>query len=142
MYYEALELAMSVHANQTRWDGSMYIEHPKRVSYRVTGDKLKTIAVLHDTVEDGANPQTIEKHIRSQFGNTVGDAVMALTRMKDESYSDFIVRAGQNTLARTVKIADIEDNLHDIPTNVEARRKAGNLQERYLKALKYLRELK
>jgi hypothetical protein len=44
------------------------------------------------------------------FGDTITDAVVALTRGPNESYMDFIRRAKQNPIARRVKLADIEHN--------------------------------
>jgi hypothetical protein len=49
------------------------------------------------------------------FPESVVEAVDALTKRDDErgadNYLDFVVRAGRNDIARTVKLADIADNM-------------------------------
>jgi (p)ppGpp synthase/HD superfamily hydrolase len=86
------------------------------------------VALLHDTVED---KKLTLAEVEKRFGKIVAVAVDALSRRKDEgeTYTDFILRAKQNPIARRVKIADIKDNL--LTTTDE-------LRGRYEKALKEL----
>jgi (p)ppGpp synthase/HD superfamily hydrolase len=109
-----LELAQQVsseaHEGQMDKTGNPYISHCKRVADRVEGAKEKTVAFLHDIVEkcDGWN---LERLQQLGFSNGVIDAVNALTRRKDETDDQFVIRAVENKIACPVKIADLQDNL-------------------------------
>lgn len=45
------------------------------------------------------------------FSAEIVEAVECLTRREGESYGEFIQRAKVNSLARRVKLADLQDNL-------------------------------
>jgi GTP diphosphokinase / guanosine-3',5'-bis(diphosphate) 3'-diphosphatase len=112
MYKKALAFATEKHKGQKRKGGAPYILHPIRVSQSVEGDSAKIVALLHDVLED--TPTTIDeiKH----FGDDVVDAVVAITHKQGESYVEYIERVKLNTIATQVKIADIADNLNDLPS--------------------------
>jgi (p)ppGpp synthase/HD superfamily hydrolase len=68
------------------------------------------VAVLHDVVEDC--PEWPLARIEADgFSSAVIEALIALTRRKDESYKAFIERITPIALARRVKLADIGDNM-------------------------------
>lgn len=105
---KAIIMATEAHAGQFDKGGHPYILHPLRVMLSCETVEQKTVAVLHDTVED------TDLHlstIRVRFGNTVADAVDALSRREGESYADFIARCAQNKIAADVKLRDLEDNM-------------------------------
>ena len=53
MYKLALQIATKAHKGQVRKDGKTpYIKHPIRVANQFNDDFKKTIAVLHDVLED------------------------------------------------------------------------------------------
>lgn len=93
-----------------RRGGDLASEHIERVAARVTDPILKTVAYLHDMVED--TPTTIAE-IRQKFGDRIADAVDAETHRKatGETYEQYIERLSSNPDAVTSKIADIADNL-------------------------------
>lgn len=72
------------------------------------------------------------------FGNVIADAVVALTRKKDESYDQFIRRAKKNEIARSVKIADITHN-SDLTRLHEVTESNMDQHDKYAKALEYLK---
>ena len=85
-------------------------------------------ALLHDVVED--TPVTIE-HLRALgFPPAVIEAVDALTKRPGEDYFRFIDRVSAYPLARSIKLADIADNLSDLD--------AGPRRDKYLKATSML----
>ena len=85
---------------------------------------------LHDTVEEGYMTLT---GIHTFFGDKIADAVDAVTRYDvAETYEDYIKRAAAHPIGRLVKIADIRDNLKDLPPELES------LRARYEAALKEL----
>jgi len=137
MYEEALVFATERHEGQTRWDGGAYIRHPESVAKHFSDDLHKTVAVLHDVVED---KRATSQEIKDLFGSQVERAVDALSRRSGESYKDFVRRCAKNPVAKAVKVADIEDNMGDVSaTNPEAIEKAKNLKDkRYIPALLFL----
>lgn len=122
----ARALAVVVHADQSRkGTGEPYMTHVDRVAESVKGWRAKTIAYLHDTVEDTAiEPMHL---LAMGFRSDIVDAVLALTKLGDwpasygfasheETYREFIKRAidtgDPDVIA--VKLADVADNLRDI----------------------------
>lgn len=69
-----------------------------------------TTAVLHDVIED--TPWSIEDLALQGFPEEVLGALEALTHRDGESYDDYIDRIARNKVARTIKLADLEDNLN------------------------------
>ena len=109
--YHAISFATIAHQQQKRWGGTPYIVHPVRVAMRVRehGIKYMIAALLHDVVED--NTTIPVEVVRQKFGDEIADAVTALTRYKDEEYSDYVERCSKNQIATAVKIADLQDNI-------------------------------
>ena len=107
----AIALAAVAHAGARDKAGAAYILHPLRVMARVEGEDRQIAAVLHDIVED--TPVTLDQLRELGFSEEVVAGVAALTKRRgDEAdYFGFVERAGQNTIARPVKLADIEDNM-------------------------------
>jgi (p)ppGpp synthase/HD superfamily hydrolase len=71
-------------------------------------DELKTIAWLHDVIEDtNATPP----EIKTEFGVGTMLSVLALTKVYGESYADYILKVKSNEDAIKVKIADTMCNL-------------------------------
>jgi GTP pyrophosphokinase len=105
----AIEIAVEAYAGQTDKAGATYIRHPLRVMERMDSEIERVVAVLHDVVEDSR--YTLAE-IEQEFDGEVRTAVDALTKRDGEDYlDDFIPRAAENDIDRTVKRADIEDNM-------------------------------
>ena len=62
---------------------------------------------LHDVLEDTDIPAEV---IKDLFGESILQAVTALTRRDDEDYFAFIRRAKENSIAAKVKMADLRHN--------------------------------
>lgn len=132
----ALSLAVDAHAGQTDKAGATYIRHPLRVMREMETPQERVTAVLHDVVEDtGYTPAMIE----DEFDEEIRDAVEALTKWDSESYSEFVERAAANDIARTVKIADIEDNM-DLTRLSEVSEETVERQIKYHEARQQLRD--
>jgi (p)ppGpp synthase/HD superfamily hydrolase len=89
-------------------------------------------AVLHDVVED--TPWTLEQLRAEGFGDDVLRAVDALTKREGEDYFAFVDRAGRDPVARTVKIADIRDNM-DVSRIASVTDRDRERLEKYRQAL-------
>lgn len=109
----ALEVALTAHENQYDDDGiTPYIIHPIFVASNFRYDETSyCAAILHDVVED-SDKYTIEI-IREIFGSEISEIVNLLTKVKGESYPDFLTRIKDSGNERAIEIkkADIEDNI-------------------------------
>lgn len=125
MLERAIDLALRVHAGQTRKNGDPYILHPLRVMLSVDVRGLdeglvRSVAVLHDVLEDSHRSATpVSDAVFREYG--VGSAypfVCLLTRTGGEPYEEYIHRLSHDRVARRVKIADLRDNMNldEIPT--------------------------
>jgi len=106
---KAKSLATLAHKDQKRWGGEPYIIHPEAVANSVSNIKSKIVAWLHDTVED--TDATLDLLLGNGFPKEIVDAVDSVSKRNDETYLDFILRAKENRIGRTIKIADINHNL-------------------------------
>lgn len=113
-----------------KYGNEPYFNHVRRVADNFVGkDELRIIGYLHDVIEDS---DVTKLELMEIFGVLVANAVDAITRRDGEAYADYILRVQMNPMATVVKIADLEENLSHNPE--------GNLEDRYRKALKVLRE--
>lgn len=121
MYNLAFEIAQDAHEGQTRKDGEDYFRHCFRVSMKVASisEDAKIVGILHDTVEDTG--VTLEFLKELEFSADIISAVDAITKRKEESYIDYILRVKNNNLARIVKLADLEDNLNGAKGNMRGK---------------------
>ena len=109
MYQElALQIAKKAHAGQVDKAGKDYILHPMTVASYMDTDTEKTIAYLHDVLED--TDVTVDA-LRKIFPNEIVDTLITLTHKKDESYFEYIQRVSKSKLAKKVKVADLLHNL-------------------------------
>lgn len=133
MYLDALKLAYQAHDGQTRKQSCVpYIIHPVRVANCFNDDFSKTVAVLHDVIEDTSVTKEL---IAKKFNDQVAEIVDFLSKKEDESHFDYIWRikgCGSN-LAIEIKVADIIDNLSDAITVVQT-----SMCDRYNKSLQIL----
>lgn len=98
---------------KTDKSGKPYLGHLIRVAERARNlsplSGVYTVGLLHDLIED-CPEWSIEK-LAIQFDDHIVKAVQVLTKKKDEPYTKYINKIAENDIARTVKIADLEDNM-------------------------------
>ena len=128
----AVEIAEAAHRGQVEKNGTPYIEHCHRVARAVETRDEKIVAYLHDTLEKG-HGWSPERLLEAGFSRSVVSAVEALTKRAGETERGFVERAASNKLARTVKVADLKDNL-------QQARQTGASTERYEEAIRILKE--
>ena len=117
---KAIQLAVRIHAGQKDRYGRTYILHPLRVMMKVETEQEKIVAILHDVIEDS---DLVIKDLSGEgFSPEIVTAVDCLSKRDGEEYQDYIKRLSPNPLARTIKLADLEDNM-----NME---RADHLQEK------------
>jgi hypothetical protein len=113
-------IATLAHMGQKRRGGIPYITHPLRVAKNVE-DRLKPLANLHDVPEDN---KAFSIEVLKDLG--VPDSVLVplklLTHDDNEPYLDYIKRIKTNPDAFKVKLADIEDNMNDNPSERQVKK--------------------
>lgn len=107
----AITVAARAHEGHRDHRGAAYILHPLRVMLRVSTPEQRIVAVLHEVLQE--SPMTLSDLAREGFALKILAAVQAISQRCDESYEDFVVRVGNDPLARAVKLADLADD-HDL----------------------------
>jgi len=102
-------IALRAYAGKIDKAGREYILHPLRVMAKMDTDLERSVALLHDVLED--SDITAEELLAEGIPAEVVEAVRYLTKNDGEEYMEFVARAKKNQLATKVKIADIEDNI-------------------------------
>ena len=137
MWAEKAEVqARCLHHGQKDKAGKPYIEHLEFVVEHLddSTDEMRAVAWLHDSVEDTAI--SIDE-IQEQFGNVIANAILAISKRKDEDYQDYLIRVKQNALARSVKLADLQHNA-DLSRLPRIKEEDILRKEKYLAAMAFL----
>lgn len=109
MLEKAMILAAKGHMGQLDKGGHPYILHPIRVMLQCKTIEEKTVAMLHDLLED---TEYTEDDLREEgFPEEVVAAVVCLTKTEGEEYTDYVERICKDKLAARVKLADLMDNM-------------------------------
>ena len=134
----SIRLAVNLHAGQFDKAGKPYILHPLRVMNNVNTIEEKIVGVLHDTIED--TELTLDE-LENLFGfpSNIVEAVNLLTKEKDVSYKEYILKIKNNELARVVKLADMRDN-SDLFRLHEVEEKHLKMIKKYHWGMKQLRD--
>ena len=134
-----ISLAAQAHEGSLDKIGEPYILHPIRVMLSLNTEKERIVAILHDVLEDtGVSVTDIRSH---GYNDEIIDALVAISRKKDESLKYFIIRISKNPLATHVKIADIRDNMSPIRIYKLDHATRERLERKYLEGLKILEAL-
>ncbi|RBR31951.1 HD domain-containing protein [Enterococcus cecorum] len=137
LYQQALAIAKDAHKGQVDKAGVDYIQHPLFVASLVEGELAKTVALLHDVVED--SDWTLEDLRMEGLPEEVVQAVGILTKKRNENYEEYILRVKQNPLARQVKLADLKHN-SDLSRLANVTDRDRKRVAKYQKAISYLSE--
>ena len=130
---EARLFARNAHWGQQDKGDHPYFGHLTRVAGRVWPDPdAEAVAFLHDILEDTT---ITEEELRERFPDYIVDAVVALTKVKNDgrTYKDYIRDLASNPLAKKVKLADLADN-----TDPTRRGASPKLLRRYAEAKEML----
>lgn len=134
----AKQLAKEYHKGQVDKAGVDYFSgHITSVVNGVNTVEEKTVAYLHDTAED--TKLTYVDLMVLDFSDRVINAVIALTKNKKESYTDYLKRVKANELATAVKLSDLTNNM-DLSRLKQITEVDKKRLEKYKKAYKYLKE--
>ena len=107
---EAAVLAHKAHIAQVDKSGFPYFLHLLLVADQAQTEDECVVALLHDICED-VSMDYLEV-IREKFGDTIADAVDAITRRKgQETHFEYIDRCKMTPLAAQVKLYDLHHNM-------------------------------
>lgn len=127
--YELLEKASEI--SQIAHKGQKYgeydywtrhvcaVERKTKEVFDVNFD-LMIVAQLHDLLED--SDEFDSEYLYKVFGVEITDAVIAITKDKNESRNEYVARVKQNELALKVKICDTICNLEESIKIQDAKR--------------------
>ena len=140
-------LAVVAHKGQYRkGTGEPYINHVERVAGCLYGWRAKTIAFLHDVIED--SDWTAEDIYNELYKvdpsenliiEYIVEAVEAITKVDGEEYSNYLKRVKTNCFARQVKLADLRHN-SDLRRLPGVKQKDIERLKKYSEAYIYLME--
>lgn len=114
MLANMISLAATAHMDQTDKGGRPYILHCLQVMYNLDDteyeidDELRCIAVGHDLIED---TWVAEYDLYDyEFSDRVIDGIIAMTKKKGQSYSEYKNQVFSNRDAMIVKLCDLRHN--------------------------------
>ena len=126
MLSKAEQIARKSHHGQYRRDGrTPYIKHVETVVSKVNSVDEKTVAWLHDVIED--TDVTAKDLLDAGFDAKIVHAVTLLTKTEGYDYIEYMRAIKVNPLAKAVKIADMQSNLADSPTKKQIERYSSGI---------------
>lgn len=127
LIHKAVFLAEEAFKDRKDKNGFPYIGHLYRVASRVEelggGPAAIAAAMLHDFIEDIPAGLPIDWHPEfNSFPDSVKSLVKIVSRRKDETYKQFIMRIieSENDEALMIKLADMRDNMDPARYHEEA----------------------
>src|SRR5205823_11086434 len=96
----AIAIAAEAHTGQLDKAGAPYVLHPLRVMLRMKTEEERIAAALHDVVED--SDWSLVALRDEGFSEAIVRAVDSVTRRSGESYEEFVSRAGLDPIGRRV----------------------------------------
>ena len=102
----------------------------------VYSKKEKTVAYLHDIVED--TEITLSDLYELEFPSDIVEAVELLTRIQNIDYQDYLNKIKGKKLAKSVKISDLKHN-SDLKRLKNVTKYDKKRQDKYLKAIEFLK---
>jgi (p)ppGpp synthase/HD superfamily hydrolase len=106
---KAIEFAVQSHMGQRDRGGNSYIRHPLRVMEKMESEDEMVVAILHDVLED--TQATVADLVHLGCTEAQIKAIDALTKKEGQAPEEYLRLVKLSTVARKVKIADIEDNM-------------------------------
>ncbi len=106
----AVQIAVRAHAGALDKSGQPYILHPLRVMQAQQTNDARMAGVLHDVVED--SDVTLTDLREAGIPESVLEAIALLTHDEVTPYEIYVQTLKSNPLARSVKLADLRDNMN------------------------------
>ena len=100
-------IMIKAHRGQRDKSGRSYIFHPLTVASKVKGFRAKSVALLHDVIEDN-DKYSLDKF--SFLDDEQLEAIELLTHKQEDPYFVYIRKIKDNEIAKEVKLKDLEHN--------------------------------
>ena len=133
----AMRIAFDAHKDQMDKCGVPYVFHPIHLAEQMQDETTTCVALLHDVVED--TDITFEDLEKYGFDGKVIEALKLLTHADDVPYMDYVAALKHNSVAKTVKLADLRHN-SDMTRLDEIDDYALKRAEKYKAAIRLLEE--
>lgn len=137
---KAMKIAYDAHHGQLDCNGVPYIFHSYQLAEQMCDEITTCVALLHDVVED--TDITIEQ-LEEVFPKKVTEALKLLTHDDNTDYFEYVRKIKSNSVARTVKMADLlhnSDQSRIVDKKVVSAEKLEHWNEKYTKALGILED--
>ena len=134
---KALKLCFEAHKDQKDKSDMPYVFHPFHLAEQMETEETTIVALLHDVVED--TDYTLDDLAKMGFDKPIVEALALLTHDDATPYTDYVLAAKQNPIAKAVKLADLRHN-SDLSRLDTVTDKALERREKYLKAIALLEE--
>ncbi|HHN75651.1 MAG TPA: bifunctional (p)ppGpp synthetase/guanosine-3',5'-bis(diphosphate) 3'-pyrophosphohydrolase, partial [Acidobacteria bacterium] len=117
-----------VHRGQSRYSGEPYLIHPLAVAYILADLELDEATVatglLHDTIEDSADPRATAEELQQRFGQSIYHLVDGVTKLKKLEFATDADRQAANLRKMILAMVDdvrvvlvkLADRLHNMRT--------------------------
>lgn len=138
MTKKAMEVLFENQKDQRDKAGLPYVFHPFHVAEQMEDEVTVTVALLHDLVED--TEVTFQELSEKGFPDEVIQALKVMTKEKTEDYFNYIQRVSRHSIARKVKIKDLEHNM-DLSRLERVTEEDFQRAEKYQKSYQYLTEI-
>ncbi|HFD2033537.1 TPA: GTP pyrophosphokinase [Clostridium perfringens] len=133
---KSIIFATEKHMGQVDKSGQPYILHPLRVMNNCSNIETKIVAVLHDVLED---TDTTKEDLLEFLPEYIATAIVAITKVENEAYEDYLKRVSNDYCATQVKLMDLKDNMNlDRLNKIEMKDMKRYLK--YRKAMEYLKD--
>tara|TARA_R110002096_G_scaffold197544_1_gene380954 strand:- start:212 stop:640 length:429 start_codon:yes stop_codon:yes gene_type:complete len=133
----AIQIAVQAHGETLDKSGQPYILHPLRVMMAQMSDVSRIAGILHDVVED--TNVTIDDLRSAGIPEESLTAIVMLTHEESEPYEEYINKLYQNHIAKSVKLADLLDNMNVLRLPGFTQKDLGRLAK-YRRAYEFLSE--
>jgi (p)ppGpp synthase/HD superfamily hydrolase len=122
------QIAIKAHDKQFRRDGiTPYIAHPEAVANSLTDVDEKSVAWLHDVIEDSDITDEYLRQAGIPEHIILATKILTKPRHTFIHYTQYLQNVKQNSLAKAVKIKDMEHNLNDAPTEKQKKKYSAGL---------------
>lgn len=125
---QTLQLVMDKHAGQL-YNDEPYVFHLVRVASQVDGYEKKTIALLHDILED--TDIKIYQLLDNGYSKEIIKHVLSLTHNPKMPYIEYIQQLDE--LEREIKLADLLDHFNHI-RKIRSNARKAKLLMKYIPA--------
>lgn len=134
-FIRAIFIVIRAHFGQKNSDGRSYYFHIFSVMRGVKGINAKTVALVHDAIEDGDYSIEDFRFLDSEQR----EALNLVTHYPEDSYEEYVEKIKSSPMATEIKLSDLRNNMSTTKKNLYKSKDYEKL-DKYRKAYKILTE--